>query len=88
MPLAQVIQILKADCANIKDVNVIYDEKRPMDKKFELIVDLTQNGLRLRFEPLAQQLKVMIILMIIYAKYIFRCDKSSRPFHSALIELV
>ena len=58
MPLAQVIQILKADCGNLKDVNVIYDEQRPMDKKFDLIVDLSQNGLRLRFDPLVQRLKV------------------------------
>ena len=58
MPLAQVIQILKADCNNLKDVNVIYDEQRPMDKKFDLIVDLSQNGLRLRFDPLVQRLKV------------------------------
>jgi len=59
MPLAQVIQILKTDCANIKDVHVIYDEQRPMDKKIDLMVDLSQNGVRLRFDPLVQRLKVM-----------------------------
>lgn len=59
MPLAQVIQILKADCSNLKDVNVIYDEQRPMDKKFDLIVELSQNGLRLLFDPLVQRLKVI-----------------------------
>ena len=62
MPLAQVIQIVKADFSNLKDVNVIYDEQRPMDKKFDLIVDLTQNGLRLRFDPLVQRLKVCNII--------------------------
>lgn len=64
MPLAQVIQILKADCSNVKDVNVIYDEQRPMDKKFDLIVDLSQNGLRLRFDPLVQRLKVRNVMCI------------------------
>lgn len=59
MPLAQVIQILKADCANVKGVHVIYDEQQPMNKKFDLTVDLSQNGLRLRFDPLVQQLKVI-----------------------------
>ena len=59
MPLAQVIQIVKADCANLKDVHVVYDEQRPTDKRFDLIVDLSQNGLRLRFDPLVQRLKVI-----------------------------
>lgn len=59
MPLAQVIQIVKTDCANLKNVHVVYDEQRPMDKKFDLIVDLSQNGLRLLFDPLVQRLKVI-----------------------------
>lgn len=58
MPLAQIVQILKADCANLKDVHVIYDEQRPMDKKVDLVVDLSQNGVRFRFDPVVQRLKV------------------------------
>ena len=59
MPLAQVIQIVKTDCANLNDVHVIYDEQKPMDKRFDLIVDLSQNGLRLLFDPQVQRLKVI-----------------------------
>ena len=64
MPLGQAIQIVKADCSNLKDVHVVYDEQRPMDRKFDLIVDLSQNGLRLRFDPLAQRLKASTKLSI------------------------
>jgi len=58
MPLAQAIQILKMECDSIKDVQVIYNEQRPLDTKFDLTINLSQNGLRLCFDPVVQRLKV------------------------------
>ena len=58
MPLAQAIQILKMECANIRDVQVIYNEQRPLDEKFDLTINLSQDGVRLCFDPVVQRLKV------------------------------
>lgn len=62
MPLAQAIQILKMECANIKDVQVIYNEQRPLDKNFDLTISLSQSGVRLCFDPVVQRLKVLHFL--------------------------
>jgi len=62
MPLAQAIQILKMECTNIKDVQVIYNEQRPLDKNFDLTINLSQCGVRLCFDPVVQRLKVLYFL--------------------------
>ncbi|XP_065889838.1 phagosome assembly factor 1-like isoform X2 [Dysidea avara] len=78
MPLAQAIQILKMECANIRDVQVIYNEQRPLDEKFDLTINLSQDGVRLCFDPVVQRLKIIEVYDIekVILKY---CTK---PFSS------
>uniref|UniRef100_A0A673JMR2 UPF0183 protein C16orf70 homolog n=1 Tax=Sinocyclocheilus rhinocerous TaxID=307959 RepID=A0A673JMR2_9TELE len=56
MPLAQAIPILQKHCRIIKNVQVLYSEQMPLSH--DLILNLTQDGIKLLFDACNQRLKV------------------------------
>ncbi|XP_039265199.2 phagosome assembly factor 1-like [Styela clava] len=57
MPLSQIVQILQTHCRVIKSVEVIYQEKRPIES--DLVLNLNSDGIKLVFDSTAQRLKVI-----------------------------
>uniref|UniRef100_A0A672Y8U1 Uncharacterized protein n=1 Tax=Sphaeramia orbicularis TaxID=375764 RepID=A0A672Y8U1_9TELE len=57
MPLAQAISILQKHCRIIKNVQVLYSEQTPLSH--DLILSLTQDGIKLLFDATNQRLKVI-----------------------------
>ncbi|XP_036810359.1 UPF0183 protein C16orf70 homolog isoform X3 [Oncorhynchus mykiss] len=57
MPLAQAISILQKHCRIIKNVQVLYSEQTPLSH--DLILNLTQDGIKLLFGACNQRLKVI-----------------------------
>ncbi|XP_024235151.1 phagosome assembly factor 1 isoform X1 [Oncorhynchus tshawytscha] len=57
MPLAQAISILQKHCRIIKNVQVLYSEQTPLSH--DLILNLTQDGIKLLFDACNQRLKVI-----------------------------
>ncbi|KAJ0069529.1 hypothetical protein NL108_008480, partial [Boleophthalmus pectinirostris] len=57
MPLAQAISILQKHCRIIKNVQVLYSEQLPLSH--DLILNLTQDGIKLLFDATNQRLKVI-----------------------------
>uniref|UniRef100_A0A7N8YLA6 Phagosome assembly factor 1 n=1 Tax=Mastacembelus armatus TaxID=205130 RepID=A0A7N8YLA6_9TELE len=55
MPLAQGISILQKHCRIIKNVQVLYSEQTPLSH--DLILNLTQDGIKLLFDATNQKLK-------------------------------
>uniref|UniRef100_A0A674MWQ6 Phagosome assembly factor 1 n=1 Tax=Takifugu rubripes TaxID=31033 RepID=A0A674MWQ6_TAKRU len=58
MPLAQAISILQKHCRIIKNVQVLYSEQMPLSH--DLILNLTQDGIKLLFDATNQRLKVIL----------------------------
>uniref|UniRef100_A0A4W4HGH9 Uncharacterized protein n=1 Tax=Electrophorus electricus TaxID=8005 RepID=A0A4W4HGH9_ELEEL len=56
MPLAQAISILQKHCRVIRNVQVLYSEQMPLSH--DLILNLTQDGIKLLFDACNQRLKV------------------------------
>ncbi|TNN49495.1 UPF0183 protein C16orf70 [Liparis tanakae] len=59
MPLAQAISILQKHCRIIKNVQVLYSEQTPLSH--DLILNLTQDGIKLLFDATNQRLKGQVI---------------------------
>ncbi|XP_039618930.1 UPF0183 protein C16orf70 homolog isoform X2 [Polypterus senegalus] len=57
MPLAQAIAILQRHCRIIRNVQVLYSEQAPLNH--DLILNLTQDGIKLMFDACNQRLKVI-----------------------------
>uniref|UniRef100_A0A4W3HF26 Phagosome assembly factor 1 n=1 Tax=Callorhinchus milii TaxID=7868 RepID=A0A4W3HF26_CALMI len=57
MPLAQGVAILQKHCRIIKNVQVLYSEQSPLSH--DLILNLTQDGIKLLFDAYNQRLKVI-----------------------------
>lgn len=57
MPVSQCIQILKRQCMVIKSVQVIYSEANPL--AVDLILNLPNDGIRLKFDSSIQRLKII-----------------------------
>uniref|UniRef100_H2YCQ4 Uncharacterized protein n=1 Tax=Ciona savignyi TaxID=51511 RepID=H2YCQ4_CIOSA len=57
MPIYQAVQILQRQCRVIKEVNVVYNEKKPFDS--DIILNLVNDGIRLLFDAENQRLKVI-----------------------------
>lgn len=55
MPLAQAVAILQKHCRIIKNVQVLYSEQSPLSH--DLILNLTQDGIKLLFDAFNQRLK-------------------------------
>uniref|UniRef100_A0A3B5MBC4 Phagosome assembly factor 1 n=1 Tax=Xiphophorus couchianus TaxID=32473 RepID=A0A3B5MBC4_9TELE len=56
MPFSQAISILQKHCRVIKNVQVLYSEQTPLSH--DLILNLTQDGIKLLFDATNQRLKV------------------------------
>uniref|UniRef100_A0A8C0CD69 Uncharacterized protein n=1 Tax=Balaenoptera musculus TaxID=9771 RepID=A0A8C0CD69_BALMU len=56
MPLAQAVAILQKHCRIIKNVQVLYSEQSPLSH--DLILNLTQDGIKLLFDAFNQRLKL------------------------------
>uniref|UniRef100_A0A8C6NVW9 Phagosome assembly factor 1 n=1 Tax=Nothobranchius furzeri TaxID=105023 RepID=A0A8C6NVW9_NOTFU len=57
MPFSQAICILQKHCRIIKNVQVLYSEQTPLSH--DLILNLTQDGIKLLFDATTQRLKVV-----------------------------
>ncbi|XP_007517810.1 phagosome assembly factor 1 isoform X1 [Erinaceus europaeus] len=57
MPLSQAVAILQKHCRIIKNVQVLYSEQSPLSH--DLILNLTQDGIKLLFDAFNQRLKVI-----------------------------
>ncbi|XP_002125726.1 phagosome assembly factor 1 [Ciona intestinalis] len=57
MPIYQAVQIIQRQCRIIKEVHVVYNEKRPFDS--DIILNLINDGIRLLFDSENQRLKVI-----------------------------
>ncbi|XP_055941085.1 phagosome assembly factor 1-like isoform X2 [Argiope bruennichi] len=57
MAFSQVVHILQQQFHTIKNVQVIYSELNPL--VMDLIINLSQDGIRLIFDPLTQRLKII-----------------------------
>ncbi|KAH0619488.1 hypothetical protein JD844_000148 [Phrynosoma platyrhinos] len=62
MPLAQAVAILQKHCRIIKNVQVLYSEQSPLSH--DLILNLTQDGIKLLFDAFNQRLKIKAVLSI------------------------
>ncbi|KAK9763716.1 hypothetical protein K7432_009368 [Basidiobolus ranarum] len=59
MPIGDAIQILKADSIQIPKVELKYYAEKPLEQ--DLVLNLVENGICLRFEPSSQRLKCLLI---------------------------
>uniref|UniRef100_A0A8C5SPS6 Uncharacterized protein n=1 Tax=Laticauda laticaudata TaxID=8630 RepID=A0A8C5SPS6_LATLA len=57
MPLAQAVAIVQKHCRIIKNIQVLYSEQSPLSH--DLILNLTQDGIKLLFDAFNQRLKVI-----------------------------
>uniref|UniRef100_A0A8C5H2G6 Uncharacterized protein n=1 Tax=Gouania willdenowi TaxID=441366 RepID=A0A8C5H2G6_GOUWI len=57
MPFPQAVSILQKQCRIIKNVQVLYSEQTPLSH--DLILNLTQDGIKLLFDATNQKLKVI-----------------------------
>jgi len=57
MPLAQAVEVMRRQCSVIKNVQVTYSEQRPLD--MDVVIDLTDDGFKLLFDPKLQRLKMI-----------------------------
>uniref|UniRef100_A0A3B3DLJ3 Phagosome assembly factor 1 n=1 Tax=Oryzias melastigma TaxID=30732 RepID=A0A3B3DLJ3_ORYME len=57
MPFSQAVSILQKHCRIIKNVQVLYSEQTPLSH--DLILNLTQDGIKLLFDATNQRLKVI-----------------------------
>uniref|UniRef100_A0A8C2YYA3 Phagosome assembly factor 1 n=1 Tax=Cyclopterus lumpus TaxID=8103 RepID=A0A8C2YYA3_CYCLU len=63
MPLAQAISILQKHCRIIKNVQVLYSEQTPLNH--DLILNLTQDGIKLLFDATNQRLKIDVMCVCV-----------------------
>ncbi|MEE6527896.1 hypothetical protein FKM82_029617, partial [Ascaphus truei] len=56
MPLVQAVAILQKHCRAIRNVQILYSEQCPLN--LDLILSLTQDGIKLLFDAFNQRLKV------------------------------
>eukprot|EP00064_Thunnus_orientalis_P002367 superscaffoldBa00000169_g2374 len=87
MPLAQAISILQKHCRIIKNVQVLYSEQTPLGH--DLILNLTQDGIKLLFDATNQRLKVIEVydLSKVKLKYCLFLLPSHRPVYNAAEQL-
>ncbi|XP_070574143.1 phagosome assembly factor 1-like [Ptychodera flava] len=57
MPFMQAVNILKRQCRIIKNVQVVYSESTPLS--VDIVLNLSQDGIRLLFDPVVQRLKII-----------------------------
>ncbi|XP_042896720.1 phagosome assembly factor 1 isoform X2 [Parasteatoda tepidariorum] len=57
MAFSQVVHILQQQFQSIKNVQVLYSELNPL--VMDLVINLSQDGIRLIFDPLSQRLKII-----------------------------
>ncbi|XP_071957563.1 phagosome assembly factor 1-like [Antedon mediterranea] len=57
MPLMQAITILRRQCRIVKEVNVLYCDQDPLS--LDLVLNLPQDGIKLRFDSRVQRLKII-----------------------------
>ncbi|ORX86387.1 UPF0183-domain-containing protein [Basidiobolus meristosporus CBS 931.73] len=59
MPIGDAIQILKEEATQIPKVELKYYAEKPLEQ--DLVLNLVENGICLRFEPSSQRLKCLLI---------------------------
>ncbi|XP_014241529.1 UPF0183 protein CG7083 [Cimex lectularius] len=69
MHFSQAVLILQSQVGVIKGIQVIYSDSNPLSKDLE--IDLTQDGIRLKFDPISQRLKTIEVynLKLVKLKY-------------------
>ncbi|XP_017773620.1 PREDICTED: UPF0183 protein CG7083 [Nicrophorus vespilloides] len=59
MHFSQAVAIIQSQVGNIKGVQVLYNDANPLE--VDLIINLSQDGIRLFFDPVVQRLKIIEI---------------------------
>lgn len=59
MTFGQVVNILRRQCRLIKDIHMIYCDQQPLS--MDMILNLTQDGIKLIFDSVSQRLKIIEI---------------------------
>ena len=82
MPLGDCIEVLKSSYSTVKDVQLSYNEEvieilhiinltyslqQPLDK--EIVLDLTNDGVKLIFDQKCQRLKVRVMSMYVHVAF-------------------
>ncbi|XP_014290960.1 PHAF1 protein CG7083 isoform X1 [Halyomorpha halys] len=69
MHFSQAVMIIQSQVGVIRGVQVIYSDSNPLSKDLE--INLSQDGIRLRFDPISQRLKIIEIynLKLVKLKY-------------------
>ncbi|XP_065353913.1 PHAF1 protein CG7083 [Cloeon dipterum] len=69
MHFSQAVSVIQSQIGIIKGVHVLYSESDPLN--FDLILDLTHDGIRLLFHPVSQRLKVIEVynMKLVKLKY-------------------
>jgi len=57
MPISQAISILRGQCREIKDIHLCYCDYDPL--AMDVILNMTEDGIRLVFDPISQRLKII-----------------------------
>ena len=57
----QAISILRGQCRVIKDIHLCYCDYDPL--AMDVILNMTEDGIRLVFDPISQRLKIIEVCM-------------------------
>lgn len=86
MPLIQAIEILKSNYSTIKSVQLSYGEQMPLEQN--ILLDLTEDGIRLLFDSKYQRLKIIDIYDIRRVKLKYCNSIFSAPGITPTLEII
>lgn len=80
MHFSHAVASIQSLVGSIKGVQILYSDHDPLD--VELVINLTQDGIKLIFDPVSQRLKVievhdMALLRLKYSDVLFNCPEVS-----------
>uniref|UniRef100_A0A8C5PW71 Phagosome assembly factor 1 n=1 Tax=Leptobrachium leishanense TaxID=445787 RepID=A0A8C5PW71_9ANUR len=86
MPLAQAVSILQKHCRTIRNVQILYSEQCPLSH--DLILSLTQDGIKLLFDAYNQRLKVIEVYDLTKVKLKYCGTHFNSPTIASTIEQI
>eukprot|EP00053_Salpingoeca_punica_P014241 m.129434 g.129434 ORF g.129434 m.129434 type:complete len:580 (+) comp16405_c0_seq6:379-2118(+) len=89
MPLNAAIEHLETQYGRIKDINLLYSDEDPLG--VDIVVDLTQDGVQLRFDPASQRLQLIDVydpskLLLTYNDGVFSTPQEIATFQQTYNE--
>ncbi len=69
MHFSQAVASIQSHVGVVKGVHIIYSDKDPLG--VDLVINLTQDGIKLIFDPVSQRLKIILVhdLSLLRLKY-------------------